>query len=394
MPDKHLPIGGSTITRTFNCSKWIPMSVGLPRPAASDFANEGNMLHDVMEKLYNDLDLTPELLLAEGFNSHGKTLTREHLDEKIKPAIDTVEDLFDKYEIDNWECEPFVELIPGLAGGSIDLVGWNEDRTTLLLVDYKFGYNLVDAKEQLMFYAACYLNDHPNIMRADLRLVVATVQPHENEITESDGTDTGFFKTYEHGVVCTTHEIDPQEQADYTAEIYRVATHEPEGPNPGSWCKWCPAQSICPAKTGEALKALQYNPKNAETLSEALALSYKVSEWAKTVQKTAHEQMEHGVRLEGFKLVHKRPSRVWTDTDKVTDIIRRMRKLHLDDAVDVKLKSPAQMEKLFKSKSLNFDKVEDYISSVSSGTTLAPESDKRPEALPPVALANMLNKLS
>ena len=55
MPTKHLPVGGSTAERTINCPAWLKRFKELnPTNKSNDYADEGTLLHDVMEKLYAD----------------------------------------------------------------------------------------------------------------------------------------------------------------------------------------------------------------------------------------------------------------------------------------------------------------------------------------------------
>jgi len=59
----------------------------------------------------------------------------------------------------------------------------------------------------------------------------------------------------------------------------------------------------------------------------------------------------------------------------------------------MKLKSPPQLEKKCVELGVDFESYGEYISCVSSGTTVAPASDKRKEALPMQKLA-LLNALA
>jgi hypothetical protein len=100
----------------------------------------------------------------------------------------------------------------------------------------------------------------------------------------------------------------------------------------------------------------------------------------------AHEQLECGVAVEGFKLVNKRSSRVWLSESELTDKLKRNRNLKTADIFDKKLKSPAQMEKMFFKKNLDPEILSAYTAHVGSGTTVAKSSDKRPDASPMTAL--------
>jgi len=76
------------------------------------------------------------------------------------------------------------------------------------------------------------------------------------------------------------------------------------------------------------------------------------------------------------------------------DKVRKMRKVKIEEATDMKLKSPPQLEKVLKQKDVDFKQFEDYIVSVSSGTTIAPESDKRAALLPAGALEELGKRLA
>ena len=102
--------------------------------------------------------------------------------------------------------------------------------------------------------------------------------------------------------------------------------------------------------------------------------------------------MEKGGKVEGFKLVNKRPTRVWTDEAMVEALLKKKR-IPKPSMYTTKLNSPAQMEKELKQRNFDPDMITDYISSVSSGLTVAPESDKREAAMPEAALKAALNRL-
>lgn len=87
-----------------------------------------------------------------------------------------------------------------------------------------------------------------------------------------------------------------------------------------------------------------------------------------------------GEKIPDFKLVQKRGRRQWVDVMAVVDYFK---KENLNELIEVKPKSPAQVEK--------FDKaMKEFVRSnaamVSSGVTIAAESDKR-EAVSNAALS-------
>jgi hypothetical protein len=115
-----------------------------------------------------------------------------------------------------------------------------------------------------------------------------------------------------------------------------------------------------------------------------------------------HEQLEQGTALKGFKLVAKRATRKWNDVEaaekELRKLVRSTRGAHNLKASDIltpaKLLTPPQVEKVMKAKKLDFDRVGDYISSQSSGNTLARESDKRPAILSTEVLKRALGRIT
>ena len=75
-------------------------------------------------------------------------------------------------------------------------------------------------------------------------------------------------------------------------------------------------------------------------------------------------------------------------------MVRKAKKIKMEDAFSMKLLSVAQLEKVVKAKKLPFDKYALHVASVSTGTTLAPESDKRAAVGREVIPENMLQLMN
>jgi hypothetical protein len=381
MPDIHNPFGGSTISRTLKCPAWRSLADQLPRPPASDAANDGTQKHTAMEVItsaHTGVDTTAD----EAREMVKDTLTEEQVP-PVLLALDAIREVFDRYAIDDFEIEPFVELVPGIAGGSIDLIGFSGDSKKVIVVDYKFGHMTVKAEEspQHLFYHLCADADprfQPYYETADT-IVNVVIQPNED------------------GDVLDVWEAPIDTLDDFSNDVFD-ALAAAQAPDPeavsGKWCQFCPARAICPVLTGAAQKALTLDPDNRATLVEAMQLITPLSTWIKAVGKLAHEQMELGVKIDGYKLVAKRPVRKWDDEYAIMSKIKKMRSLKYLDACDIKLKSPAQMEKHLESLGKDPDMFANHISSISSGSTVVPESDKRPELLPVEALKQIAQKMN
>jgi hypothetical protein len=275
--------------------------------------------------------------------------------------------------------EPFVELIENDAGGSIDMIALSDDGKTVIILDYKFGFvPVAPTAKQLKFYALCASVDPStaHFFEDAEEVVYAIVQP-------TDDPDTPNYATHRENV----DELDDFELDVYHAiDLVDAITENPSMADihtkAGNHCKYCPAAPTCPKKTGAARAALRLNPADASLVNANLAMVDELEKWCKEVKKLAHEQMELGVQLIDWKLVAKRGTRKWTEEEVVQKKIRNNKKLTVDETHEPrKLLSPAKLEKVLTKKGFDKDYFKAYYASISTGSTLAPRDDKRPEIL-------------
>jgi hypothetical protein len=360
----HYKFGGSTASRTLNCPTWTKLSKGVPSGPESEAARLGTALHELVENSLNDVDYEP--YDAVGSVMESIRITSDHVEHKVYPAVEAFEDLTDNYNVE-YLTEMTMEMNEDI-GGTADYVGWGPG--VVVMGDYKSGDgHLVDAHEndQLLFYTMLLQDQHPELFDADTKVVMVIVQPSERKEQLVDIWET------------TTERV-MQFKKDFL-NAYESAKKRNTSPNSGPWCSYCPAEAVCPIKTGLVARAMRISKDSTElaSLNEAMSMVDEVESWVRAVRKLAHEQAELGVKIDGWKLVAKRATRVWNDEEAVASIFKKARKLKQADYQNVKMKSPAQIEKVCKQKDVDFSKFEEYISSVSSGSTLAHEEDKRPE---------------
>jgi hypothetical protein len=382
---KHYRIGGSTAKRTMNCPAWLLLRDQLPKAmtaqGSNEFADRGTLLHNLMEAMINDPELDPFTHAGKVLND--VTLTAEDIHEVGVPTY-TAYDKFaeeNNFQLEMPECE--MEVSEDM-GGTSDVIACNED--TIFILDFKFGFNLVDPEEneQGLFYASSAYSDAQERYK-DLftpertNVVIGIIQPEY----ANQGKD--IVQTW----ATTTERLH-----EFSNALDKAVYDDQDVDNPvsGEWCKYCPNITTCKAKTGQVRKALMLDPKSqsAQVLAEALSMADEVAEWAKAVKAQAHSQMDLGLHLDGFKLVAKRATSKWTDEDAVMDIVRKAKKVKLEQAVDMKLKSPTQLKKVCKQLDIDFKKYDAYTESISSGSTIASADDKRPELLSTQALASAI----
>jgi hypothetical protein len=132
----------------------------------------------------------------------------------------------------------------------------------------------------------------------------------------------------------------------------------------------------------------------AEQLAERLPYADAMIDLGKRLKDMAHALLEQGQPVRGWKLVNGRQMRSWENEDKA---VRYFAKVGLPaaDRFVKKLISPAQAEKVLKAARLPAELPTHLVRKESSGTTLAPESDKRPAVLlAPDALKQLADRLA
>jgi len=380
---KHFKYGGSTAGRTIQCPSWITLAETLPKnDASSSYAEEGTALHTCMEMLLEGEIDTPDDVLSKDIG--GVVITDVHV-ARLWVALEAWDAFCKEHNILDFEVEQTFELNEDI-GGTTDVMAWSSEKVHI--VDWKFGQGVeVDAEnsEQGMFYGLTASHSVPELF-LDRDLSVAIIQPIDSR---------GEHET------CKTWDVPPKTFAKFRTDLFAAIQYEGEPKYAmGKHCKFCPAATICPAKTGAANAALRIGDGIAKNVAESLELAYALDDWITDVKKYAHEQLELGVAIPGYKLVAKRADRKFSDIAAAEEKLRKMVKssrgennLKVTDVFAApKLLSAPQIEKVFKAKKLDFSKIGDYIVKESSGNTLARDSDKRPAVLSVGALKQALDR--
>ena len=364
---KHWKFGGSTATRTVNCPSWRARADTLALPTTtSDAAKLGTALHVAFE-LYVSQPTTPltaaevqEMADYAGI-SYGDMWDK--ITEKVAPAVKKL-----LYELPpEWEIECEAEVPhPDVAtiGGTSDIIAQFPAENAVAVVDFKTGDGAeVNDFGQLALYAYLWRLNFPTAWDDGtvFRLVILHAYRGENLWKEE------FWSAEEVNRWGMQHE-DAVNMADRPTALDGIP------PIAGDWCRFCPAMSICPAKTGLVTKALSM--EIADSLGDALRVADEMEAWIKSVRSTAHTLIEEGQHIEGYKLVAKRASRKWLSIDAAID--KAVANMPHDGLAPRMPLTPAQMEKACKQKGVDYESVfADNVTSISSGSTLVPESDRR-----------------
>ena len=349
-------VGGSTAKRVMNCPGSVALVQLAPPSPSSVYADKGTLLHSAIS----------EVLLGEdnviGMTYEGQTLDQDMIDQKLQPALD----LLDKLDPDG-EMKLAIEtrvgfgkFLPG-AFGSCDVLG--RLGSTAYVIDWKFGDGIaVDAEEneQLMYYAAAAMRtpEVAWVFKGATVIECVIIQP---PVIRQWTTTPARIKAFEKDL----------------KRAVKVASLPDAKLNPGAHCKFCPAKPTCPAMTGAVDRALKVklDAVDDDMLGKYAANAVLLQGWIDDLNALVQTKIEKGYKIPGWKLVAKRGTRSWVDQGKAADALAALGV----DPVKKEIVSPAQAEKLLKAKKQNLP--EGLTVSVSSGDTLAPESDPRPAVL-------------
>jgi hypothetical protein len=344
-------VGGSTAKRVIACPASIELVAKMPPKPSSKYADEGTLLHDAISQIL-DCKATPESVI--GMVYEGITLTQELYDDKIAVALAALDEIDPDKQME-FAVESsvnFGDLLPGVFG-SADLLGRIGKKAIVL--DWKFGNGVaVEAteNEQGMFYAAAAMRT------PETQWVFEDVEEIEIIIVQPP-----MVKRW-----TTT----PERIKAFELELISAVKGPRTKMESGEHCRWCAAKPTCPKVTGAVDRALKTALVriDADKIGEYLTQAELLEEWIDSVRALAFEMLENNVRVPGYKLVAKRGTRQWVNEQVAKDLLG-------DKAYESKLISVAQAEKIIGKK--NFPA--DVAVSVSSGSTLAAESDPRPAVI-------------
>lgn len=352
----HSKIGASSMYRWSKCPGSVRLSEEI-ETHSSKYAEEGTAAHDLAAKI---LEAQDEVALE---NVDPDTLESvmvyvDYIKEKAKNGELFVEHKFD-----------LSSLYPGLFG-TADAVIYDAAEEELIVADYKHGMGIaveVENNPQLMYYGLGALLSFKKMKPKTVRLAI--IQPR---CFHPDGGIREWV-------------MDSFDLLDFAADLVTYAKRTEDEAAPivaGDHCKFCPAAATkCPVMREKALsiaqtefkQGLSYDPQK---LSEAMSWIPTLQDWCKAVHEFAYNEAVAGRKIPGFKLVEKRATRKWGDEASVSAMARG-----LDAAPELfktEIKSPAQIEKIVGKKT--FEKAfSEFVVQESSGMTLVPESDKRPE---------------
>lgn len=418
---KHARLAPSAAHRWMHCPGSVRLSEDIPNTTSS-FAAEGTAAHEVCAKC-----------LETGANA--SDFAGMWVDVKTGTIVDTPEDTDEAdrfFEIDDEMVDGvqmYVDHVCGLHAGASDFdeefsveveqrldmthlhpeIFGTGDATVfdyanrhLHVIDFKYGKGVaVDATDnpQLLLYAAGAARRHHNAQIEHLTMhIVQPRAPHALGPVRSYAIDLLDLFEFEDKLAEAAKATDTasSDMEKVDCNLIPQKLWDTVHLKAGEHCRFCPAQPVCPAVRQKVLQAaaeefgdlgdaIGLTPPE-ELTDERMALVLKeadqIGNYVKAVQEYAHAQAMAGKTPAGFKLVAKRAFRKWINEDAARHHLYDLGATNDDILTEPKMKSPAQLEKLFpgKNKAEREKAMADLVEKKSSGLNLVPIEDPRPAA--------------
>lgn len=390
----HARLGASSAHRWMRCPGSIRMSDGIAGPTTL-YQLEGTAAHALAEHALSGRSPTGwagghwrEIVEVDVELEDGgirKIPVTDEMRDAVQLYVDTVRGL--ETETSELLTEQSFSLSalapPEPMFGTADAVLLDQARITV--VDFKYGQGVtveVEDNDQLRMYAV-----------GALLLAAGSDGPWTSDVPEIATVIVQPRTAHVDGTVRTRYYTN-DEIKSFARELMRAAaaTRDPSAPLvPGEkQCRFCPARGHCPALAAAAqdaaADAFALAPLDApellpdvtrmpiEVVSELYQRAPLVRTFLTALEQRITAELSAGGVVPGFKLVEKRAQRVWAEEG--TETARALVNMGLEEheVYDLKLKSPAQIEKIIGKHRLP----QEMVTRVVNGVTLTTEDDPRP----------------
>lgn len=369
-PKAHAKLSASGSDRWLNCPGSVALSENAPAQEESEYAKEGTDAHSCLEAILKNHGKKPY--------SAAQMLRSKFPDSMVEHAIAAYKEIAARIpEGATLLCETKVDLTfvgPDMFG-TVDAAIVDEFGE-LHVIDYKYGAGVAvdpDENTQLIYYALGIAHKYAfNFSKVVLTIIQPRAEHKNGPIRQWSLEIDELIKwtdRFKNGVKRTQEPV---------AEL-----------KTGDWCRWCPAKTICPKLSDEAFAQAQIdfepetdsniflpvaNMVRPEKIANVLDAAKKIETWIEAIKEHALHLAKSGVRIPGYKVVQKRSTRKWVNAESVSEEAEML--WGTEAFTKPELLSPAQLEKAVE---VDPDWIEENTTKESSGVTLAPESDSRPE---------------
>lgn len=416
----HSRFGGSKAERWLNCASSVPLGDLVPEQP-SRYAAEGTRAHEIGAYCLQRSLRTSRAPAAQQFiadKEWDETEVPPEMLDAVDVYLDAVWAEVDRFG-DGLNAEMRIEstfVLDSLEGasagevfGSNDAIVYHPARKRLVVFDYKHGAGVfvgADDNAQLKFYALGAVLDTGLIQgRGVTEIELVIVQPRALNCDEPvrswtwDLADVLEFKVDIEEAIARAKAMAPFFSAGAKKGEFPAGDF-PGAYATGDWCRFCPAAAICPAKEKQALDAAGLDFQSVteitaeslptveamtpEKLGQALAAIELFTEWGEQIRNHIEALLRSGKPVPGWKIVAKQARAKWIDDDQKIAGFLSLQGVDPDLTMPRKLVTITEAERLLKAElgAKEFAAAKEelrlrYTLKESSGTTLAPASDKR-----------------
>lgn len=388
---KHSRIGASSSERWLECPGSVPLSEQAPDQRSSIYADEGTAAHTLAEKALNSGQDAADYLgmvIKVGKESFE---VDEDMAENVQVYLDVVRQDRETYDgFSGVETRVHLKWIDEDMFGTADS-HCGKRKKRLIVHDYKHGAGVaVDVEEnpQAMFYVLGVAAQHKFDFEEYEAVIVQPRAMHPDGPIRRWVFSAARLRKFEKELMAGVDKVIKARDATDIMPYLKAGDH----------CRWCPAAITCPALqrqmelsvfedfdpvTDDLLSAEPTSPNelSTEMLAQALAFAHIMEAWVGQVRSYAYQMAEQGTPPPGYKLVQKYGRRKWKNEDTAKNVLLMLGIDETEIHAPAKMKSPAQVEKLFK-KDFGVDKkfVGKLTFTPETGSALVAEGDRR-EAL-------------
>jgi hypothetical protein len=372
---EHSPIGASSIARLIACPGSYALSQQITTPSRTSFwAAQGTVAHKLAEEAITDpFNPTSELGTVIELDGHEITVDQEMVD-SVEVYIEEVRRrspgptwmLEIKVVLDDYWTED--ERPPVSAFGTADALTLRGDHLDVIDLKYGSGVYVPADSPQLFYYAAgALLRFEDPISTVDL----VVVQPRGK------------------GAAVRTHHTTALDVLIWVEEVLKptvAAALSPYAPlATGKHCRFCPAQSQCPAlheiAQDVARRDFGQSPDQLYDVSDEelgdLLRNWEIAEpYIEALKERAIESIQGGGRIPGWTVKPTQARRVWNATE--SELAAVLPPIARNGLYVSKLRTPADAEKVFTPEI--WDTLRPFVESRSSGFKLVQAADSRPSA--------------
>ena len=311
----HALLSASASHRWIHCTPSVRLEETLPE-SKSGYAAEGSLAHEIGELRLRKAFTEP--MATRTFNSLLKKFQEHELyqDEMLRHT-ETYLDYVNQVA-HSFPSTPYIAVEKkldystyapeGFGTGDCIIIGGN----TLYVIDLKYGKGIpvfAENNPQMMLYALGAYTEYSILYNIET-VKMAIIQPRLDSISESEISMTDLLGWGE--------SIKPIAQKAFNGEGEFA---------PSEHCKFCRAKALCRARSEfntslEEFKMAKPPLISNEEVGQIIARAQQLSKWAEDLEEYALAELLRGNHIAGWKAVHGRATRKFTDIDKAFEILK------------------------------------------------------------------------